>query len=121
MELKDFIKQSIIEISEAVKEVNEHFDSNNVNTIVNPENIYPSTDARSYTMPEQNSETRYIEDIDFDVAVTTGGEISGEAKGGIKILSFEAGGGGSVIDSQENVSRMKFTIPVCLPTGKYKK
>ena len=121
MELKEFIKQSIIEISEAVEETNKYFDVNTVNAIVNPENIYASANARSYTMQERNSETRYIEDIDFDVAVTTGGEISGEAKAGIKIASFQLGGGGAIVDTQQNVSRMKFTIPVCLPTGQYKK
>jgi len=90
--------------------------------IVNPDFIYESDkDKRAYTMPEKDNDTRYIEDVEFDVAVTTGGEMTGEAKGGIKILSFEAGGGGSITDSQKNVSRMKFTIPVCLPTGQYKK
>jgi hypothetical protein len=122
VELKEFIKQSIIEISEAVKESNEHFNSKGINAFVNPEFIYESDrDKRSYTMPEKSNEIRYIEDIEFDVAVTTGGEISGEAKGGIKIASFQVGGGGSVVDKQQNVSRMKFTVPVCLPTGKYKK
>ncbi len=122
MELKEFIKQSIIEISEAVQEVNAHFNSKSINAFVNPEFIYESDkDKRPYTMPDKSNEIRYIEDIEFDVAVTTGGEISGEAKGGIKILSFQAGGGGSITDTQQNVSRMKFTIPVCLPTGKYKK
>ncbi len=122
MELKDFIKQSIIEISEAVQESNEYFIGNNINAFVNPENIYESSnDKRAYTMPESNSETRYIENIDFDVAVTTSGEISGEAKAGIKIASLQLGGGGSVTDTQQNISRMKFTVPVCLPTGKYQK
>ena len=125
MELKEFIKQSIIEISEAVEESNEYFSSKSINAFVNPEFIYENgKDKRAFTMPfdeESPNENRFIENIDFDVAVTTGGEISGEAKGGIKIASFEIGGKGSVVDKQQNVSRIKFTIPVCLPTGKYKK
>ena len=36
MELKEFIKQSIIEISEAVQEANSHFGDNGINAIVNP-------------------------------------------------------------------------------------
>lgn len=125
MELKEFIKQSIIEISQAVQEANSHFGDNGINAIVNPEFICESgKDKRAFTMPfdeESPNENRFIENIDFDVAVTTGGEISGEAKGGIKIASFEIGGKGSVVDKQQNVSRIKFIIPVCLPTGKYKK
>ncbi len=125
MKLKEFIKQSIIEISEAVQESNSHFEDHKINAIVNPEFIYESGEyVRPFTIPrnEDNpNENRFIENIDFDVAVTTGGEISGEAKGGIKIASFEIGGKGSVVDKQQNVSRIKFTIPVCLPTGKYKK
>ena len=99
-----------------------HFGDNGINAIVNPEFIYESgKEKRAYTMPDRDNDTRYIEDIEFDVAVTTGGEISGEAKGGIKIASFEIGGKGSVVDKEQNVSRIKFMIPVCLPTGKYKK
>ena len=121
MKLKDFIKQSIIEISEAVQESNDYADENKLNLIANPKNIHENINKRPTTDGEDYGNYRYIENIDFDVAVTTGGEISGEAKGGIKIVSFQVGGGGSVIDKQQNVSRIKFTIPVCLPTGKYKK
>lgn len=125
MELKDFIKQSIIEISEAVQEANSHLGDNGINAIVNPEFIYESgKDRRAFTTPpdeESPNENRFIENIDFDVAVTTEGEINGEARGGIKIASFEIGGKGSIVDKQQSVSRIKFTIPVCLPTGGYKK
>ncbi len=125
MELKEFIKQSIIEISEAVQEVNAHFNSKSINAFVNPEFIYESGEyIRPFTIPraeENPNENRYIEEIQFDVAVTTEGEINGEARGGIKIASFEIGGKGGTIDRQQNASRIKFTIPVCLPTGRYKK
>lgn len=125
MELKEFIKQSIIEISEAVQEANTYFGENKIHAIVNPEFIYENGEyVRPFTIPkdeENPNENRYIEEIQFDVAVTTGGEISGEAKAGIKIASFEIGGKGSVVDKQQNISRIKFMIPVCLPTGKYKK
>lgn len=122
MELKEFIKQSIIEISEAVKEANDYAEENKLNIIINPNTIHAGhAGERSRTDDEDYGDMRYIEDIEFDVAVTAGGEISGEAKGGIKILSFQAGGGGSITDTQQNVSRIKFMIPVCLPTGKYKK
>ena len=122
MKLKEFIKQSIIDISEAIQESNNYVNENNIDAVVNPEFIYKvSGDGRSYTTNESNVDLRYLEDIDFDIAVTIEGEAKGEVSGGIKIASFHVGGGGSVSDTKQNTSRIKFKIPVALPIGKYKK
>jgi len=125
MELKEFIKQSIIEIAEAVEEANIYAKEKSLNLMVNPEHVYEADkDRRSYTMQdseEEPNETRYLANIEFDVAVTTTGEVSGQAKAGIKIALFEIGANAGGVDTLKNVSRIKFTIPVGLPTTKYKK
>ncbi len=122
MELKEFIKQSIMDIASAVQEANIESNESGINMLVNPTNIYSGhANERSYTMEEHSEKTtRYIEEISFDVAVTTGGEIAGKAGAGINIASIQIGGGGEVSDTHENVSRLKFSIPVALPASEYR-
>lgn len=122
MELKDFIKQSIMDIASAVQETNIDAKSNGINMLVNPINIYAGhVNERAYTVEGDSENTRrYIEEISFDVAVTTGGEIAGNAGAGINIASIQIGGGGEVKDKHENISRLKFSIPVALPASEYK-
>jgi hypothetical protein len=58
--------------------------------------------------------------IDFDVAVTSSSSASGNVGGGINVAGFELGGKGEVNDGNENVSRIKFQIPVRLPFNETK-
>lgn len=122
MELKDFIKQTILEISTAVQEANEEAEKNGINIMVNPKNIFGNTNGeRSYTLKNKDeSDIRYIEEISFDVAVTTEGEKNGNLKGGIKIATFDIGGGGSLRDKNSTISRISFMIPVALPISKWR-
>lgn len=122
MELKDFIKETILEISTAIKEANEEAEKNGLNIMVNPDGIYGgSAHERSYTVQrDEMNTTRIIEEIKFDVAVTTEAEKTGNVKGGIKIASFDIGGGGSLADKNSTISRITFSIPVSLPTSKWK-
>lgn len=62
----------------------------------------------------------HVSDIEFDVAVTTGTkESTGKGvKAGIKvasILNIGAGSKGDATGTTQNVSRIRFTIPVLLP------
>lgn len=53
--------------------------------------------------------------IDFDVAVTSSNKTNGEVGSSINIAGFKVGAGGDVSDGLENVSRIKFQIPVSFP------
>jgi hypothetical protein len=50
--------------------------------------------------------------VDFDVAVTVSKTSDTEAKGGVSIHVFEAGGHRSSSADQSTVSRIKFEVPV---------
>ena len=50
--------------------------------------------------------------VDFDVAVTVSKTTDTEAKGGVSIHVFEAGGHRSSSSERSTVSRVKFAVPV---------
>jgi hypothetical protein len=50
--------------------------------------------------------------VEFDVAVTEADKGGATGKGGIKVLSLEAGGEGSKAWEHSTVSRVKFSVPI---------
>lgn len=112
MELKEFIKTAITDITDAVSELQAGLDNG---AIVNPSLPNPVANT---TVIDPNNEriNKLISKIDFDVALTVGDIEAKEAGGklGIQILSAKIGGEKQT--SIENVSRMTFSIPVVLPT-----
>lgn len=112
MELKEFIKTAISDITDAVNELQEELSNG---AIVSPSLPNPISNG-TVIDPENDRINRPISKIDFDVAITVGDTSATGAgvKAGIQIFSAKIGG-----ESQthtENVSRMTFSIPVVLPT-----
>lgn len=88
MNLKEFIKEVLLDIDGAVIEVNK-------------ENIH-----RAYFVEGENKRT-----IEFDIAVSTEEINSKKGKAGIKVLQFaEAGGGLSRENKNSTVSRIAFGV-----------
>lgn len=112
MELKEFIKTAIADITGAVSELQNELDNG---AIVSPSLPNPISNT-TVIDPDNDKVNRRISQIDFDVAITVGdtSAIGAGVKAGIQIFSAKIGG-----ESQthtENVSRMTFSIPVVLPT-----
>lgn len=109
MELKEFIKTAITDITEAVSELQSEL---NNGAIVNPTLPNPIA-LKTLTVDD---EIRPIEQLAFDVAVTateTSG-IDGSAKAGISIFGAKIGTESSA--KTENVSRLTFSVPIVFPT-----
>lgn len=105
MELKDFIKATIRDISEAVTELNEEMNESGL--LVNP---MPET-APEDTMYAPGN--RIIQQIDFNVSVTTSDRT--EKGGGLKVYVANAN-----LNSQtghEATSTISFHIKVALPAS----
>lgn len=112
MELKEFIKTAIADITGAVSELQNELDNG---AIVSPSLPNPISNT-TVIDPDNDKVNRRISQIDFDVAITVDDTSATGAgvKAGIQIFSAKIGG-----ESQthtENVSRMTFSIPVVLPT-----
>jgi hypothetical protein len=114
MELKEFISESLSQISEAISDARKKTKVNDC--IVNPyitekfDNINQNSDYVGYAKGE-----RLIQAVKFDIAVTV--EKGQERKGEIKVAAsaISAGIMGGKKKSENTVSRLYFTVPISLP------
>lgn len=109
MELKEFIKTTLTEIVEAVKETQETV--KDMGATVVP--TMPHAIATKTICVDENN--LLISQVDFNVAVTAGSSntLNGDAKAGIRVLSTSIKG--QTEERNEVVSRVAFSIPVILP------
>ena len=105
MELKNFIKGTLTEIVEAVKE--SQITIKGTGAVINPP---------QYEIKERTKTGAPIFEIEFDIGVTVSD--SSGAKGGIGIFMAGLGVGTKAELNESNVSqnRIKFRIPVAYPT-----
>ena len=113
MELKEFIKNVLIDISTAIEESQDALSSN---ACTAP--LIASGDSATAIRTEMGYAK--ISDIDFDVAVTTETKdgSSSEMGGGIRVLDVIKLGGRGVEEAHslsQSVSRVRFSIPVVYP------
>ncbi|MAL80662.1 MAG: hypothetical protein CMN55_16415 [Sneathiella sp.] len=115
MDLKEFIIETISAIADATNELQKSYEKEGV--IINPPT---SKDAENlYLEGGSKSIYRRIENIKFDVALTVGSSREAEGNAGVKVFSLEVGGGGGTSKSQEQVSRVQFSIPLSLKPTTY--
>lgn len=109
MELKEFIKTAITDITEAVSELQEELKNG---TIVNP-SLAQGEHGKTLLV---DNEVRMMVRLNFDIAVTateaTG--LNGNAKAGISVFGAKVGAENK--EKTENVSRLTFSLPLVLPT-----
>ena len=118
MDLKEFIRESLVQISKGITEANEELDGtgaaiNPLNVIVNTEKsqAYGRTGQPAY----QSDQSRIVEKVEFDVAVVA--EQGEQTKAGLKlsVASIGLGAGGQSDKTNKSESRIKFSIPVVYP------
>lgn len=114
MNLKDFIKNTISSISEAILESQEELSEKRV--IVNPEKVEIGKNGEKLL---RSDGWRYIQNLDFDILVAA--EEGEGAKGGasLKVAGIiSIGGDLNETSKQQNSNKIRFTIPVAFPTNK---
>lgn len=117
MDLKEFIRESLVQIARGIQEANDAL--KDTDAIVNPNGIqaYP-TEAKAYGRidPRFKDTDSLVHLVSFDVALHA--ETGTEAGGGLKlsIASVGIGANGKTKDSESTESRVKFEIPVKYPT-----
>ena len=120
MELKDFVKESIVQIVKGIEEANNELSDSDA--MVNPFYMQAHSDAaQSYGRTKvrdtdyTNHDSKIIEKVNFDVAIVVeaGKQGSGGAK--LSIASISIGGNAKIESSNKSESRIKFSIPVVYP------
>ncbi|BCS52958.1 hypothetical protein [Geobacter sp. SVR] len=121
MDLKDFIKEAIKDISEAIAETNSELLG--VGTIVNPKDVVPSSkneEVYGFLLKEQENQDyrRPVHLVKFDVAVSSATKKDGKEGIGVTVVGIKLGKDGTQADESSMSSRLQFSIPVALPVGK---
>lgn len=110
MDLKEFTKETLLQIVQGVNEANEILTENNAYVT---RDIEKSSTGHSF-VDRQGRYTHAI-NIDFDVAVTATETDEKKGGGGIKVVQFfQAGLETSKSVENQSVSRIKYSIPLVL-------
>lgn len=119
MDLKDFVKETLIQISSGVKEA-----QNTVRELggyANPAaRVLPKESDQSHLTQIESGQNVFM--IDFDVAINVSeeGETGAEAK--LKVASFlNVGGSGKSGTSSSTTNRISFKVPLALPVDEVSK
>lgn len=102
MELKDFIKKTLVDIKEGIHEANIE--------LVEKQGKKLGVDASALFGIEANNREKTHGYISFDIAVTVAEETKKGGGGKIKVAVADLGGEAEKTASQENVSRIKFYV-----------
>lgn len=107
MELKEFIKTAVADITNAVSELQKELRNGAI--------VSPSLQNNNESTIVIDNKNMILTQVAFDVAITAGGTdtVRGGAKGGLHV--FSASVDGSTEERTENISHVSFTIPIVLP------
>ncbi|PHR88489.1 MAG: hypothetical protein COA78_36485 [Blastopirellula sp.] len=109
MDIKDFVRETLVQIAEGVKEANSQLKEKEINAVVMP-------------TPDSWSRKSFTREIKFDVAViaesTT--EMGGKANLTIPVVGVGFKGDVNHETSNQNISRVEFTVPIMLPNVQFK-
>lgn len=113
MELKEFIKETLIQISEGIIESQKNLSEKGA--VIVPKYSVKGTDF--HFVDENNSTRQQVNDVNFKVGIKVE-NISGE-KAGIAVITglFSAAGQASSENVNQSISSIEFTIPVIYPSG----
>ncbi|MEQ3659871.1 MAG: hypothetical protein ABNH21_13065 [Glaciecola sp.] len=118
MELKEFVKESIKQISEALIECNVELKDKGV--VINPKSVQVNTDssqAYGRISTEIRHQSKVVQKIEFDVAVSTSKDQAANAGAKISVMSLSLGAEGDVNYGNKSESRLKFSVPIIYSEG----
>ncbi|MBP7052952.1 MAG: hypothetical protein KBE65_18255 [Phycisphaerae bacterium] len=98
MKLQEFVNESLREIIAGVKEAQEYAKDNNATVNASPPTLRPP-----------------IKEVEFDVAVTSIEGSQAQAGAGIFVAGLGLGAKGKMDTSNSSATRIRFSVPVCLP------
>jgi len=121
MELKMFVKETLSQIIEGVKEA--QTEANESGAIINPMGYFTDSGRNVIKwLPKRatGGEWREGQIVEFDVSVVVSEKDETQGGAGIQIASMVIGMGVSAKSADENsmVSKLKFSVPLFLPESK---
>ncbi len=109
MELKEFVKETLVQIASGVVEAQEELSE--TGCLINPEGFVT---GENNIKPGFKGEFRYLQFVKMNVQVTVSEEAGNKA--GISVASIiKAGVNTEVSSSSNNMTSLEFKIPISLP------
>jgi hypothetical protein len=118
MDLKDFVSASLLQIVQGVADSAKAI--SDLGGAVNP--AFSPSASGTHVGQSQDGSAAPVYAVAFDVAVIVSNTGSGEAGAKLQVASFlSIGGKASASDKHETTSRIKFSVPLQLPTDEQSK
>ncbi|MES9950068.1 MAG: hypothetical protein ABW118_14015 [Candidatus Thiodiazotropha sp.] len=116
MELKDFVKETLVQITTGVNDAQNEV--RDLGGYVNPAaRVFPKESDQSHLTQIGSGQGVFMIDFDVAISVSEEGEAGGEAK--LQVGSFlNLGGGGKKGSSSSTTNRIAFKVPLALPVDK---
>jgi len=111
MKLQEFVSGTLKEIIAGVKEAQDYAKSKGA--MVNPSSMRVG-DQKTDRMIDSNTR-EYLQNVEFDVAVTSTEGSATEAGAGIFVAAIGMGAKGKSDTSSSSISRIKFSVPLEMP------
>lgn len=118
MELKEFVKETIVQVVEGIDEANAALSEKTA--FVASANI--QTNKTYQSTVDKEGIHHYVTDLEFDVAINVQNSETKEGRGSVEVLTvINIGGKGSCENTSSSTSRIKFSLPLALPTEREEK
>tara|TARA_R110000744_G_scaffold279424_1_gene391669 strand:+ start:427 stop:816 length:390 start_codon:yes stop_codon:yes gene_type:complete len=113
MDLKDYIKNTISAISEAIRESQQELADKGV--IVNPEKVEIGKNGEKLL---RSDGWRYVQNLEFDILVSAEDGSGSTGGGGLKVAGLlNIGAELKESTNQQQANKIKFAIPVAFATS----
>lgn len=113
MELKEFVKETIVQVVEGIDEANVALWEKTA--FVASANL--QTNKTFQSTVDKDGRQHYVTDVEFDVAINVQNTETKEGRGKVEILTvLNVGGKGSCENTSSSTSRIRFSLPLALPT-----
>lgn len=110
MELKDFIKETLIQITQGISEAQVELEE--TDCVINPRDIKEDGFANVIIKNKRHT----VQCIDFKIALTSTTESADKTGIGVMLGSFGIGGNKSLSDGNTSNTNISFSIPVVFPS-----
>lgn len=114
MELREYISETLVQITEGINTAMEKLDGKGV--IINPNSTYHS-DGRFWIgkQMEHSCVMRWVQMIDMNISTIVTESTEGQGGAKINVGVLNVGGGMKDVGSEQKTNTIKFSIPICLP------
>lgn len=114
MDLKQFITEALVDIIQAIDEVRNILDkhSDSICPLISP--VYAAKTRIEYDA----ARCLFLQEVDFDIAVSAETKDSGGGKARINVMGISASCGADTNQINASVSRIKFHVPIGFKAAK---